>query len=269
MRWRASAAMAAAVMVAATPVLAALDAPTFKLFGGTYMSDCANNASAKVTVFEDAIVFLDAAKRIAASNVQSAPSYFGQDMPPEYRTALLSEIPGGAQMIAVVSQDEQGYYVTLDGDAKVMAQIGKPLAATKFRRCGPKPADAAPPSVTTPAPASSGAVDAGGMLLNPKFRAAYYRALGARVKEQWLAKLDGPSPATRRVTVAGREYVLVSSCKDHDCADNNAVLLYSSEFQIVYGKIYQHGRSSLIGVPPAGVARELDRLWKVEWRPGR
>jgi hypothetical protein len=107
------------------------------------------------------------------------------------------------------------------------------------------------------------------MLLDPRFRAAYYRALGARVKEQWLAKLDGPSPPTRRVSVAGREYVLVAYCKNHDCADNNAVLLYSSEFQIVYGKIYQRGRSSLVGVPPAAVARELGRLWAVEWRPGK
>jgi hypothetical protein len=272
MRWWAGAA-AAAALAAGTPARAALDAATFKTFGGTYMSDCGNNVSAKVTVFEDVIVFLDGAKRIAGSNVQSAPSYFGQDMPSEYRTALLGDVPGGAQLIAVVSRDEAGYYVTLDGDARVMAQIGKPLAAMKYRRCGPGAGNpstaAAPSSAATPAPASSAAVDAGGMLLNPKFRAAYYRALGAKVKEQWLATLDGPSPPTRRVTVADREYVLVSSCRNHDCADNNAVLLYSSEFQIVYGKIYQRGRSSLIGVPPAGVARELDRLWRVEWRQGR
>ncbi|MGZ9067364.1 MAG: hypothetical protein ACXW2I_18775 [Burkholderiales bacterium] len=33
-----------------------------------------------------------------------------------------------------------------------------------------------------------------------------------------------------------------------------------------YGKIYQRGKSSLIGAPPPAVAAELERLWKSEWR---
>lgn len=260
--------IAAACFAAGTPALAALDADTFKTFGGTYMSDCGNNASPKVTVFEDAIVFLDGTKRIAGSNVQAAASYYGQDTPPEYRTAILSDVPGGSQLIVVVSQDDAGYYVTLDGDAKLAAQIGKSLLATKFRRCDPS----AKPATTAPAPAPGSAaamVDAPGMLTNPKFKAAYYKSLGPKVKELWLAKLDGPSPLTRKVTVAGKEYTLVSSCKNHDCAENNTVLLYSPGFQLVYGKIYQRGRSTLIGSPPNAVARELDRLWLAEWRQSR
>lgn len=269
-RWLTGAA-AAAALAAGTPAPAddKLDAATFKAFGGTYMSDCAKNTAPKVTVFEDALVFLDGGKRIAGSNVQPAAGYYGQNTSPEYRTAILSDVQGGAQqLIFVVSQDDAGYYVTLDGDAKTMAQIGKPLLGTKFRRCDPgaKQSTAAP----APAPASAAAtVDAGGMLMNPKFKAAYYKALGPKVKELWLAKLDGPSPLTRTVKVAGKEYVLVSSCKNHDCADNNTVLLYSAAFQVVYGKIYQRGRSILIGAPPNAVARELERLWVAEWRQTR
>jgi len=261
---------AGALMAAATPALAALDAATLKLFGGTYMSDC-GHVSPRVTVFEDAIVFLDGARRIAGSNVQASASYYGDRMPPEYRTTILSDLEGGAQLIAIVSQDEHGYYVTLDGDAKVLAQIGKPLAGMKYRLCGATPTmpPASAPATSATKPAGSGAGDAGAMLLDPKFRAAYLHALGPRVKESWLVKMDGPSPPTRRVTVSGHEYVLVCTCKDHDCGDTNAVILYSSEFQVVYGKIYQHGRSTLIGVPPAATARELERLWKEQWRPGR
>lgn len=265
-RWWTGAAAAALLGVGA-PANAALDAATFKTFGGTYVADCGNNAGPKVTLFEDALVLVDGSKRIAGADVRSAPSYFGHDNPPEYRTAFLSEVEGGWQLIAVVLQDDAGYYITLDGDAKVVAQIGKPLMATKFRLCG---ASATKPSSAAAPPASaSAAVDASGMMTNPKFKAAYYKALGPHVKELWLAKLDGPSPQTRTVTVAGREYVMVSSCKNHDCADQNTVLLYSPAFQLVYGKIYQRGRSTLIGAPPNKVARELDRLWLAQWRSSR
>ena len=262
-----TAAATATLLTAGTPALAdgTLDAATFQAFGGTYLSDCGNNAAPKVTVFEDALVFLDGGKRIAGTNVQSAAGYYGQNTSPGYRTAILSEIQGGSQLIFVVSHDDAGDYITLDGDATVMQQIGTPLAGTKFRRCDPgaKQTTAAP----APAPTSaSGTVDAGGMLLNPKFKAAHYKALGPLVKQMWLAKLDGPSPPTRTVSIGGREYVLVCSCKNHDCADNNAVLLYSPAFQVVYGKVYQRGRSSLIGAPPKAVARELERLWVAEWR---
>ena len=109
-------------------------------------------------------------------------------------------------------------------------------------------------------------LDAGGVLLDPKVKAAYYRALGKLTSEPWLAKLDGPSPQNKRVKVAGADYVLMSSCKNHDCAENNAVLLYSSAENAMYGKVYQRGRSTLIGAPSPAVATELDRLWKSEWR---
>ncbi len=64
-------------------------------------------------------------------------------------------------------------------------------------------------------------------------KAAYHKTLGTNVKEPWLARLDGPSPQTRKVKVAGAEYVLVSSCKPHDCANHNTVLLYSASRGIV------------------------------------
>ena len=109
-------------------------------------------------------------------------------------------------------------------------------------------------------------LDAGGVLLDPKVRKAYYRALGTLSSEPWLAKLDGPSPQNKRVKVAGADYVLVSSCKNKDCAENNAVLLYSPARDVMYGKVYQGGKSTLIGAPSPGVATELDRLWQTEWR---
>ena len=85
-------------------------------------------------------------------------------------------------------------------------------------------------------------LDAGGVILDPKAKAAYYKALGNLKSEPWLAKLDGPSSQNKRVKVAGADYVLVSSCKNKDCAENNAVLLYSPAQDVMYGKVYQRGK---------------------------
>ena len=109
-------------------------------------------------------------------------------------------------------------------------------------------------------------LDAGGVILDPKVKAAYYKALGKLSSEPWLAKLDGPSPQNKRIKVAGADYVLVSSCKNRDCAENNAVLLYSPANDVMYGKVHQRGKSTLIGAPPPAVVTELERLWKTEWR---
>ena len=109
-------------------------------------------------------------------------------------------------------------------------------------------------------------LSAPGLLYNQKAKATYFKALGPLTKEPWLATLDGPSPQNRRVKVAGADYFLLAACKNHDCENNSAVLLYSQPQDIVYGKIYQRGKSTLIGAPPPAVASELERLWKSEWR---
>ena len=241
-----------------------LNADTYKVFGGTYMSDCKNPASPKVTVFEDALVFLHGNKRVAGSNVQSTASWFGRSSPPEFRVALLSEVPGGEQMVFLVNEDRSGYYITVDGDQGVQRAIGKPLIGQKFRRCDGAPKrEPAPPA----APKSYTLVelDAGGILLDPKAKSAYYRALGPLVREPWLARLDGPSPQNKEVKVGGGDYVLASSCMNHNCAEYNIVLLYSAKQGVAYGKVYQRGKSTLIGSPPPAVASELERVWRSVW----
>jgi len=79
---------------------------------------------------------------------------------------------------------------------------------------------------------------------------------------------DGAKPkeACEHLTVAGDRYVMNSFCKNHDCEANSAVLLYSPEKKVVYGAVYEKGKSTLLGDPPATVAGELAKLWKAEWR---
>jgi len=108
-------------------------------------------------------------------------------------------------------------------------------------------------------------LSADGLLYDPKAKAAYYKALGPLTKQPWLARLDGPSPQNKAVKVAGSDFVLLAACKNHDCADFNTVLLWSAP-DVIYGKVYQRGTSTLIGAPPPAVAAELDKIWKQEWR---
>ena len=72
-------------------------------------------------------------------------------------------------------------------------------------------------------------LEPGEYLKDPKFKPLYLKALGPKAKTPWLAKMDGPAPTTTKVKVDGTEYVLAAFCKNHDCGDNNAVLLYLGE----------------------------------------
>jgi hypothetical protein len=109
-------------------------------------------------------------------------------------------------------------------------------------------------------------LDANLVLLSPEVKATYFKALGPLAREPWLARLDGPGPQNKRVKVAGVDFVHMSSCKNHDCADNSAVFLYSVEKGVVYGTIYRKGTTTSIGAPPPAVAAELPMLWKKEFR---
>lgn len=265
MRWLIGGATAAFV-AAGAPAAAqsALDAQALKLYVGAYSSDCGNGTASRLRVVADALIVEQGTKRMTGHNVQAAYSYFGQSPPPDYQVVLLSEVRAGLQLLFIVYRDKSGQYITLDGDPKVQAALGKSLLGQKYRSCNAvgKETTAAPPSAT-PSEAMVGPTE---LLMDSKFKSVYYKALGAKIKESWPAELDGPAPPLKKINVGGAEYVLVSACKTHDCGDNNTVLLYSAAQGVAYGKIVQQRRGTLIGAPPVAVAAELERLWIAEWR---
>lgn len=243
-----------------------------KLYGGTYSADCGNAKATRLRVVADALVVEESGKRMTGRNVQAAYSYFGPSAPPEHRVVLLSEVQVGVQLMFMVKRDNSGQYIILDGDPKVQAALGRSLLAKRYYSCEgagkaiPTPAASAQPSAPAPDAVSSGLPD---LLNDPLFKSAYYKGLGPKVKESWLANLDGPVQSLKKVKIRGAEYVLASACKNHDCGENNMVLLYSAAQGAVYGKIFESGKSTLIGAPPPEVASELDRLWRSEWRQNR
>jgi hypothetical protein len=257
---------AAATLAVVTPVWShgALDAGAIKLYGGTYSFDCSNPAAPHLRVAADALTVEQGTKRTTGRNVQTAYSYFGQSPPPNYEVALTGEVTGGLALVFIVYRDKSERYITLGGADTVEAALGKALLQRKYRLCGDviKKAAPAPAVVTEPEPI----VLPHTLLKDARFKSAYYTALGPRIKQDWLAKLEGPGSPLDKITIGGKEYTLASVCKDHDCGDNNVVLLYSPAQGVVFGKILDQRRAIVIGAPPPPVAAELERLWIAQWR---
>jgi hypothetical protein len=142
----------AALVAAGAPAWSqnTLDAQALKLYGGNYSSDCSNSAAPRLRVVADALMVEQGTKRLTGGNVQAAYSYFGQSPPTDYQVALLSEVRDGSQLLFIVFRDKSGQYITLDGDPKVKAALGKALLERKYRGC-----DATRKETTTSAPASA------------------------------------------------------------------------------------------------------------------
>ena len=103
------------------------------------------------------------------------------------------------------------------------------------------------------------------LLKDAKFKKAYLSALGPKAKEKWLAAMTN-SALVRTVAVAGDTYQVATPCKPRDCGDNNLLVLYSASKGTVVGKLYEKGRTTLIGAPNPAMAAELEKMWKKEFR---
>ncbi len=246
-----------------------LDADSIRLWGGTYSTNCGNPSAPRLRVVSDALMVEQNNKRLTGRNVQAQHSFFGNSPPPDYQVALASEVRRDIQLLFIVYQDRSGLYIVPDGDREVQAALGKALVGQKYRSCDAAGRPATPAPAAAPASVGEPMINPWDLLQDPKFKPVYYRALGAKVNERWLTDLDGPATPTTKINVAGNEYVFAKSCKNHDCGDNNVVLLYSAAQGKVYGKVFDRRRASLIGNPPPAVAAELDRLWVAEWRQNR
>jgi hypothetical protein len=269
------------VAVASAPAWAQgkIDNKLMQVYGGVLAPDCSNYMLPQLKYLGDSLVVQDGGKAVMTGrNVKAAPTYFGTTPPPEFETALTSEVAGGEALVFVFYRNASGLFAAVEGGPKVMAALPAAFKGKRARHCDPN-RNVAPGTGSPDAQAKADPnkfkgytlteLSASGLLYNPKAKATYYKALGPLSKEPWLAQLDGPSSENKAVKVAGADYVLVSTCKNRDCFENSVVLLYSGTQDVVYGKVYQKGKSTLIGSPSPAVAAELEKLWKAEHRRGR
>jgi hypothetical protein len=258
-------ALFATVAVIPTLAHAQLGPREVKDYGGRYAIDCASAAAARVIVANDTMMIEQGAQRMTGHNLQSAVSYFGNASPPNFRVALLSNVRGNAQLIGLIYADRDGTYLQFDAsDPKIRAAIGA-LATARFRDCDVvRSQRAAAQARADIAEERRDAADRSRNARSP-FGQTYRRALGPLVRERWLTDI-ATVPLDRAVTIDGVAYRMGAGCKPHDCHDNNLVVLHSPTDGVVYGKVLVANRVSFIGNPSPTVQRELDRLWRAEWR---
>jgi len=258
-------------LMAAAPVRAQVDPEALKSWGGTFLSDCAKATSPRIVVAANSISYTEGTRKVVSKTATSAASWYGNSAPENHIMTFLGDMAGGDQMIVDVYQANGETWAKVDGGGSVQKLLGKAALGRRYLKCaapkevkGPEKAtrDVPPePGVTIP-PALPGAAE---YAMDPAFAVPYKKALGKYAGEHWLQTLQGPSPETKKVTIAGTEYVVIAACKDHDCADNNTTLLWNPEKKTVFGKVRVIGKSALIGNPPKEVQKDLGDLWWKQW----
>jgi hypothetical protein len=251
----------AAAIALGLPALsgAQLTAAENKVYAGVYSNACGDPSKPMVRLYDDVMSVGQAGKVVTAKPFKSSKTHLGATPPADFKTAFVGEVKGGDGLVFVLFHNPDGLFVVLEGGPKSLAQLGPGVQGQRLRHCDPN-RNALPgaPVATAPSPPD--------LLRDPKFKTPYLKALGPLAGEKWLATLAGPAPQVKKVQAAGAEYQLASVCKPHDCAEHNTVLLYDAAQGLVVGKVYQAGRSTLIGNPSPALARELERLWAEEWR---
>jgi len=273
MKQRAVAFVVVALAASGTAHAAALDADTLRNFGGRYAVDCAAAGGIVLRVEPDALVIDVRGRTITGAKVQASYSYYGQSPPPGFAVALQSELRDGKELVFLVHQGASGQRIELQADPKLMAALGA-MATQKYRDCDEArnqrvAAAARGEKRQAAAAADAAARDTGDPLNHPRLKQTYLRALGARANLPWLAKLEGPGPERKRVRVDGADYTQVAVCKPHDCYDNNALVLFSIENGVVYGKVLDRQTPLLIGAPSPTMAAALEKSCRGEFRQGR
>ena len=240
-----------------------IDARLAQRYGGVLAPDCSNYLLPQLRYPGDSLIIHDAGKAVLTGrHVKAVPNYFGAAPPAEFENALTSEVAPGEAMVFVFYRNASGLFVTVEGGPKVMAALPAALKGKRVRHCDPN-------RNAVPGAAPAAMMMPPGMLRDAGFKRAYFRALGALAREDWLAKLDGPAQPVEKKRVAGNEFQVVSVCKNHDCYDNSMVVFYAPASNTLYGTVFQRGRSTLVGAPPAPIAAELERMWKATYRSGR
>lgn len=258
--------LAALTLLAAAPMAAAqgnVDRAMAQRYGGVLAPECGNYLLPQLLYPGDSLVVRNGGKPvITGKNVKAAPAYFGTAPPPEFETALTSDAGGGERLVFVFYRNASGLFAVVEGSPKVLAAVPGVLKGKRVRHCDPN-------RNLAPGAKPAQEIYPGVLLKDARFKRPYLQALGRLASEPWLTELDGPAQEVKKVQLGGTEYQLVSVCKNHDCYDNNVVVLYAAPTQTVYARVLQRGRPILLGTPPAPVAAELERLWKATYRSGK
>lgn len=254
------AACAALLLAQALPAQAKLDAATDRRYGGVYSNACSDRSALSLKFYEDVMMVERAGRSVTANRVRMRNTHPSAAASPDFKAVIEGMVQGGDGLVFVLHHNADGLFAVIEGGPRSLAALGPGVQGQRLRHCDPN-RNALPGAPQPRGPGSP--VD---LLGDARFKSAYTKALGPLAREPWLARMNGPAPELRKLTIGGVEYTLGAVCKPHDCGDNNMVVLYDPAQGTVAGLIQQSGRKTPFGNPPSALAGELDRLWAKEWR---
>src|SRR5580765_3084720 len=115
-----------------------IDAQLMQRYGGVLAPECANYLLPQLKYLGDTLVVQDAGKAVLTGrNVKAVPKYFGATPPPEFETALTSEVAPGEPMVFVLYRNAGGLFATVEGGPKVVAALPAALKGKRVRHCDP------------------------------------------------------------------------------------------------------------------------------------
>ncbi len=115
-----------------------IDIKLMQLYGGVLAPDCSNYMLPQLKYLGDSLVVQDGGKAVLTGrNVKAAPKYFGATPPPEFETALTSEVAGGEALVFVYYRNASGLFAAVEGGPKVMAALPAAFKGKRARHCDP------------------------------------------------------------------------------------------------------------------------------------
>src|SRR5258706_11735437 len=115
-----------------------IDGKLMLRYGGVLAPECGNYLLPQLLFPGDSLVVRDGGKAIVTGrNVKAAPTYFGTTPPPEFETALTSEVAGGGALVFVFYRNASGLFAAVEGGPKVMAALPAALKGKRVRHCDP------------------------------------------------------------------------------------------------------------------------------------
>jgi hypothetical protein len=254
--------LAGVAAVGASPAAQAMDQDAMMKYGGVFSPDCPNYTGLRLKYLGDTLVIARGAREVTAGSVRVGRTFPGPGpAPADFRAVLSGTVPGKDALSFTLFHNKDGLFAVVGAGPMTMAAVGPGVTGVRIRHCDPN-------RNALPGAPVAAMVFPSDMLRDRQFKGLYVAMLGPLVSERWLTQLTGPSHEARPVRVAGKDYQLFGSCKEHDCYDNSLAILYSAQNKVLYGQGVSRGRPIVLGSPPPAVAAELNRLWRTEWRSG-
>ena len=126
-------------LVPAASAQGKIDQALMMKYGGVLAPDCSNYLLPQLKYLGDSLVVQDGGKALLTGrDPKPAPSYFGATPPPEFESALTSQVAGGDPLVFVFYRNASGVYAAVAGGPKTLAALPPAFRDGKrVRHCDP------------------------------------------------------------------------------------------------------------------------------------